>query len=559
MNHFSEKQNINNNKLIFGDNLKELEKLRKKLVFFDFIYLDPPFNSKEEYNLFLPDCYKRIMAEQKSAFKDTWSWFDKNLPSGCDTKDMELQNLGVTLAKFGMYGEQASSLKSYIEIIKKTDLSTAAYLLFMASRLAGLHSVLKETGSIMVHMDDSANHHLKVLMDIIFGSQNYINEIIWKRSYARNDSNKFGRIHDCILYYAKNCKFKYWNSEVRTDLDPDYVKKNYRYDDRDGRGLYMLDNLTAPGGRGPLYEFFGVTRNWRYTEKNMHALYNDGRIRVKEGTVPLFKRYLNKNKGRALQDLILDINPLSPQEKERLGYPTQKPVKLLKRFLEAACLPNGSVLDPFCGCGTTLAAAQELGMTWTGIDLGIEGVRLVSKRMEKVYGLKEQQDFVIEGVPNKDEDFDLLGWAEKSFGNELERWVCSTLGAGQTKRVGDGGIDGFLFLQLPDKTIIQIGLQVKSGKTNINDIRAFVTALNMHNCAFGLFIMRPNENTEIRKKNCKDHGLIKIENKNIYKITFMDTNEVIDIAHGDNSLVNFLGLPESVEIITTDFNIKGLK
>ena len=249
-----------------------------------------------------------------------------------------------------------------------------AYMSMMAPRLVELRRVLKLTGSLYLHCDPTASHFLKLLMDAIFGPANFRTEIIWKRTSAHSDTRQgrrqHGRIHDVLLFYTKNDDWN-WNP-VYTEYDREYVENFYRFVEPDGR-RYGLWDLTGPGGAAkgnPSYEVMGVRKYWRYTQEKMSELIAQGRVvQVNPGAVPWYKRYLDEMPGVPLQDLWTDIRPIGSQAAERLGYPTQKPVALLERIIQVSSSEGDTVLDPFCGCGTTIAAAQKLGRRWIGIDI----------------------------------------------------------------------------------------------------------------------------------------------------------------------------------------------
>ena len=244
-----------------------------------------------------------------------------------------------------------------------------AYLVMMTPRLVELRRVLKPTGSIYLHCDPTASHYLKLLMDSIFGKERFLTEITWKRTSAHSDTRQgrrqHGRVHDLIFFYSKSDRWT-WNP-LYTEYDESYVEESYRYVDPETGRRYRLDNLTGPGGAAkgnPSYEVLGVTRYWRYSEKRMAALLKEGRVvQTRPGAVPAYKRYLDEMPGVPLQDVWTDIRPIGSRARERLGYPTQKPQALLERIIEASSNEGDVVFDPFCGCGTAVAAAREAETT----------------------------------------------------------------------------------------------------------------------------------------------------------------------------------------------------
>jgi DNA modification methylase len=265
-----------------------------------------------------------------------------------------------------------------------------AYIVMLAARLVELHRILKPTGTLFLHCDPSAGHYIKIIMDAIFGDR-LINQISWKRSTAHSDAKQgakhLGRITDLIFWYAKSDT---WTHNVQyTPYDEDYVNEFYKEVEEGTGRRYALDNLTGPGGKkkgNPSYEVMGITRYWRYSQDKMNALIQAGRIVQKSpGSVPRYKRYLDEMPGLSLQDMWSDIKPLQSRSKESLGYPTQKPVALLERIIKMASNPGDVVLDPFCGCGTTIAAAQSLNRTWIGIDIGQIAIEITRKRIENIF------------------------------------------------------------------------------------------------------------------------------------------------------------------------------
>ena len=255
-----------------------------------------------------------------------------------------------------------------------------SYLIMMAVRLLELRRVLKPTGSIYLHCDPTASHSLKLVMDTIFRQENFRNEIIWHRTNAKGlASKRFASNHDVVLYYSKTLKTPFQPQYV--PHDPDYVRKFYRHVEPETGRRYTLDNLANPNKNRPnlTYEFLGVTRVWRWTKGRMQKAYEDGLVmQTSRGAVPRLKRYLDEQEGRAVDDIWSDMAPIHAHSKEGLGYPTQKPRALLERIIKASSNEGDTVLDPFCGCATTLVACEFLGREWVGIDLSPKAAELVS-------------------------------------------------------------------------------------------------------------------------------------------------------------------------------------
>jgi adenine-specific DNA-methyltransferase len=337
------------NRLIYGDNLLAMAallagdeltpSLRGKV---DLIYIDPPFDSKADYRtkVSLPgvELEQRPTVIEQFAYSDTWSD------------------------------------------------GTASYLAMITPRLILMRELLSETGSIYVHLDWHVSHYVKLVMDEVFGKSNFVNEIIWKRQTAKGDitqgATHMGRIHDCIFLYGKS-ETRIWNP-VFTPYDEKYIDDFYRHADPDGR-RFQLSDTSAPGGASkgnPHYEFLGITRYWRFSEKRMHELYTQGRIvQTKPGTVPRQKRYLDEMPGVPLQDLWVDIQPIQSQARESIEYGTQKPESLLERIVKASTNSHSIVADFNGGSGTTAAAAEKLGRRWITTDLGKPACMIMRKRL----------------------------------------------------------------------------------------------------------------------------------------------------------------------------------
>ncbi|MCS7069333.1 MAG: DNA methyltransferase [Meiothermus sp.] len=449
-----------NRTLYFGDNLKILrEHIPDESV--DLVYLDPPFNSKADYNVIFKEHAGKGPGAQITAFEDTWHW-------GYESE----ATLREVVERHGNLGEFLDYL---VRILGKNDLS--AYLVMMAVRLLELHRVLKPTGSLYLHCDPTASHYLKVILDQIFGPGNFRNEVIWKRTSAHNDPRKWGRVHDVLLFYSKGETYT-WNP-VYLPHEEDYLTR-FRRQDPDGR-RWTDGDLTAKGltGGGYDYEYEGVRSLWRVPLTTMQKLHEEGRLHFTQdkagNTIGIrLKRYLDELPGVSIQDTITDIPPINSQAKERLGYPTQKPTALLKRILEASSNPEDVVLDPFCGCGTALAAAEELGRAWIGIDVTHLAIALIQNRLKRDYDLDAGKDYQVEGTP---QDLSSAQFLFEKDPHQFQLWAVGLLG-GQPygdprkgKKGADTGIDGAIFLNTGAK-VEKLIVQVKGGKNvNVSAVR----------------------------------------------------------------------------------------
>jgi DNA modification methylase len=434
-----------------GDNLEQLRKLPDACV--DLIYIDPPFNSNRNYEVFWGE------TKEKRSFEDRHE-------------------------------------------------STQAYIEFMRPRCVELRRVLKPTGSFYYHCDWHASHYVKVMLDQIFGENNFQSEIIWRRNLAKGLAfTGFPNNHDSIFYYGGGETLTFNRPFIKYDLEnlDEKTESKYSLRDADGR-RYQLTSLLNPAQNRPnlTYEFLGVKRVWRWTRERMDEAYKQGLVvQPRPGAVPRFKRYLDEQQGRPVDTIWTDIPPINSQSDERLGYPTQKPVALLERIIKASSNENDIVLDAFCGCGTALVAAQNLKRQWIGIDVSPTACRVMAKRLRDVCGLKEDEalwkigrGFVVRDLP----------WSEEKLRAippfEFENWAVIALGGIPNKvQVGDHGIDGRIFpvAAAADRQKAAEGnlafmddwypIQVKQkDKTGRPDVQQFIGVMTTHNRKKGFFV-----------------------------------------------------------------------
>ena len=446
------------NLLYYGDNLDILRRyVAGESV--DLVYLDPPFNSARNYNVLFGRHDTHDVADdaaQIQAFGDTWVW--------TPTTDEQYASL--------MAGEVpprvADAVGAFRTLLGEND--AMAYLVNMAPRLVEMHRVLKQTGSLYLHCDPTMSHYLKVLLDGIFGPQFFRNELIWKRTSSHSSAKKYAPVHDVILYYSKSKKLT-WNTP-RTGYDEEYLDKYYHFDDGDGR-LYWRADLCAAGTRNgrsgvPWHGLDPTAKgmHWKFAVETLDDLDKEGRIYWAKGGQgwPQYKRYRDELKGLVVSDIWTDIDHINPVAAERLGYPTQKPIALMERILEASSNPGDVVLDPFCGCGTTVDAAQRLGRTWLGIDVTYIAIDLIAKRLKHIYGDTITDQYDIEGIP-RDRAGAFALFTQSPF--DFERWAVSLINAQPNeKQVGDKGIDGVARFPIDAKGGLgRILVSVKGGKT----------------------------------------------------------------------------------------------
>jgi site-specific DNA-methyltransferase (adenine-specific) len=472
------------NKLYFGDNLGVMrEHLADESV--DLIYLDPPFNSKRDYNLLFKTPKGHESDAQITAFEDTWHWGPQ-----AEHEFAEILHQANT--------DVAGIIQALRSFLGQNDMM--AYLVMMANRLLEMHRVLKSTGSIYLHCDPTASHYLKIVLDGVFSPENFHNEIIWRRSGAHNSARRYGPIHDTIFFYSKTKKYT-WNTIYRPYLVghvESYFKKH------DERGRYWSNALTGAGTRngesGQPWHGFDPTmkgRHWAIpsaltdelgideslsVQEKLDALLAENCINLPEGDgLPEYRQYLHLSKGTKLQDIWAyqphtkgtvyghpdecideDVRWIGKRgDRERLGYPTQKPLSLLERMLSASSNEGDVVLDPFCGCGTAVHAAQKLKRQWIGIDITHLAISLIEKRLRDAFpGVV----YEVEGTPK-----DLAGAQDLATRSkyQFQWWACSLVHAQpfQGKKKGaDSGIDGLIFFQDDAGAAKKIIVSVKGGE-----------------------------------------------------------------------------------------------
>ncbi len=461
--------------LYYGDNLDILRRyLKDESV--DLVYLDPPFNSAQNYNAFFQEKDGSGAASQIRAFEDTWHW------------DIETKRAYDTVTE--QPGKVSDVMQAFYTFLGGNDMM--AYLTMMAPRLVELRRVLKPTGSLYLHCDPTASHYLKLLLDATFGQASFRNEIIWKRTTAKSLAfRSLPNNHDVLLLYSKDEKFV-WNRPFRPyDLANlgEKTEKKYCLKDEDGR-LYTLGDLNNPNPDRPnlTYEFLGHKKVWRWTKDRMETAYKAGIVvQPSPGAVPRVKRYLDEQEGWPLDDVWDDIPPLNSQAKERLGYPTQKPVALLERIIQASSNPGDIVLDPFCGCGTTVDAAQRLGRKWIGIDITQLAISLIKNRLQETHGKRIKIETV--GEPASPADAAALAEQDKY---QFQWWALGLVGARpvEQKKGADHGIDGKILFRDDPKAAKpeQIIIQVKGGKTGVKDVRDLRGVLDREKAAIGVLI-----------------------------------------------------------------------
>lgn len=491
-----------------GDNLEiltELQLIPDESV--DLIYLDPPFNSQQTYNVVYKD--SRAQAE---AFKDYWSW-DEAAPQYAALLDAT-----TTPAKL------RTLLRGLRDALIDDDADLLAYIAMMAPRLIVLHRALKKTGGLYLHCDPTASHYLKMLLDAIFGSSSYRNEIIWKRTGAHSAAKRFGPVHDVIFFFSKS-KSYIW-TDPRIGYDDAYLNKYYKYDDGDGR-LYWRNSITAAGTRngssGKPWRGFDPGKqgsHWKFTVEKLEELDAAGKLYwPQKGGWPQIKRYRDELKGMPISDVWDDIDKINPAGNERLGYPTQKPLALLDRIVGASSRPGDLVLDPFCGCGTTIEACERMGRRWIGVDIAAKAVEVTEGRFEK-------HGWVAPDVRWYPPDIDAAKAlaARPSGGQKFEIWALRKIRAVR-RRKHDRGIDGESFFRDAEGRMTHALVSVKSGKLNPGMVRDLRGTMERERVPVGVLVTLNEPSKEMRHE-ATHAGFLSVGGEQIPRLQFLTVEQI---------------------------------
>lgn len=519
------------NLLYYGDNLDVMRKhIHDETV--DLCYIDPPFNSKRNYN----QIYNNIGREdraQAQAFVDTWTWDDH--ANDC----------------FGQILTNANGVQTRqsIELIRGLDTvlgrgSLLAYIVSMTVRIAEIRRVLKPTGSFYLHCDPTASHYLKPMCDAIFVSQggDFKNEIIWKRTSSHNDAaqglSRFGREHDSILFYTRQQKPK-WNLQF-APYHEKYLSQHYANVEKGTKRRYKTSDLTAakPGG-DTSYEWKGVRppkgRYWAYSRENMERFEAEGRLvyAAKSG-MPRLKHYLDEMPGVPLGDVWDDIPPINSQARERLGYPTQKPEALLERIIKSNSNEDDVVLDAYCGCGTTTSVAQSLKRRWIGIDITYQSISLVLRRLEQAFGSKVLDYITINGIPRDMESAIALAHKrDDRVRKEFEKWAVLTYTSNRAiindRKGADQGVDGVAYFLIGRRQNAKIIFQVKSGHVDRGDVAKLRGDMQREDATIAVLITLEKP-TGPMLKEAKGAGTYRHDmmNKSYDKIQIVTVKEIIE-------------------------------
>lgn len=439
---------MENRTLFFGDNLQVIEE-RIPDNFFDLIYLDPPFNSNRNYNVLFKEG-KIDSTAQIHAFEDTWEWTPPTIKLFDSLKESNNPQISILM-------------NSLYEIIQPTPMM--AYLVNMTARLIPLRRVLKETGSIYLHCDPTASHYLKIILDVVFGKQNFRNEIIWHYGgWTHQKMSRFPKKHDVILFYTKE--------DSKAEFNP----------------------ISIPWTRE---EYINLRKQAIHKDENGREYIYDERGNAGA------KRYLDiaLREGRPI-DSVWDIRPITSSSKERQGYPTQKPESLLDRIIQASSKEGDWVLDPFCGCGTTVAVSEKLKRNWVGIDISMQAVNVIKERMTNHYpGLRIN----IDGIPMDFESAESLALKDKFA---FQDWAITLVGAnppsGESKKGADRGIDGIILFRektnYANPTLRKILVQVKGGGAGRGDVAKLKGDMERENAPMGILIILKEPTSEMRRE-----------------------------------------------------------
>lgn len=461
------------NRLYFGDNL---EILRKEIASesVDLVYLDPPFNSNATYNVLFAEKSGKKSAAQIAAFDDTWQW---GLESEASYHE--------TVTGGGKLGDLLQAFRGFLG---QNDMM--AYLVMMAARLKELHRVLKPTGGLYLHCDPTASHYLKLLLDAIFGPFCFRNEIVWKRTSGRKGITQLGRVHDIIFFYTRSNELT-WNPPTIAQ-DESNARGHDIMKDEEGR-WYRVSDFSG-GGSGPPRSFNGVEiappagRHWAFDQAGIDRLLSEDQIIFSAKGTPRLKTYLDQLPGIAVHDVWTDVEPINAAAAERLGYPTQKPEALLERIIRASSNEGDLVLDPFCGCGTTIAVAERLHRRWIGIDITHLAMTLMRHRLQNAFG-PNLSPYVVEGVPKDVDSAQLLAMQDRY---KFEWWALGLVDARPAhdkRKGGDTGFDGVIYFFDDESGIAKkIVVQVKSGSVAVNQIRDLKAVRDREKAEIAAFI-----------------------------------------------------------------------
>lgn len=471
------------NRLYYGDNLTIMSEWPSHMV--DLIYLDPPFNSNRQYNAIYKDETGRPLPDQIEAFCDMWELDDE--------RERAIRSMPVLMRENGIDDATVEFWRLWMRALRDTQPRLLAYLSYMAQRLLVMHRVLKPTGSLYLHCDPTASHYIKALLDAIFGHGNFRNEIIWGYTGpTTREARQFARKHDTLLFYTRGKAWTFNADAVRVPYSAETIARRKR---AEGKQSVISASAETTGRRSEA----------------------EAERRFGGGKVP--------------EDWWTDI-PVLTNQKERIGYKTQKPMKLLERIIAASSNPGDVVLDPFCGCATTMEAAQKLGRDWIGIDIAIHAVKRVARvRLTERLGLVEGEDFTVEGVPRTVEGARDL-WQRDKY--HFQKWAVEQVeGFVTTKRSADGGVDGRVYYAVPHaKDLQSMVIEVKGGaNVGIGVLRELKGVLDYDNALMaGLIVMDTPGTVKARNfaKFMAEAGTLEILGIEYPRMQLLTVSEILD-------------------------------
>jgi len=492
------------NLLYFGDNLKVMREFIKDESV-DLIYLDPPFNSNASYNILFRSPLEPATAQVK-AFEDTWRW-DTEAQAAFDAVQQRSPDTFRLLL----------ALKSFLDTS-----DVMAYLAMMAIRLVEMHRVLKPTGSLYLHCDPTASHYLKILLDGIFGGAAYQNEVVWQRATPKGHAfTRFPSSHDVLLAYRKT-KQAIWNPQYIPHREA-YIASHYRNIEPETGRRFRLDNCLNPNSNRPnlTYEWNGLTRVWRWTRDKMQTLHDEGRILYSKSGMPNYKRYLDEMPGSPVTSVWTDIAPVNSQADERIGYPTQKPLTLLKRIILAASNPGDVVLDPFCGCGTAIEASAVLDRRWIGIDVTYVAIKVIRDRLKKHL---PQEKYQVRGIPR---DVEAARRLAEQTPHEFQNWAISELGGNSRGKGGDRGIDGDIVFMTGRDQYGRAIISVKGSKyVAPAALRELIGTVKRERAECGILICFGPPSREMRRE-AAEAGQVDLSGGNLPRIRIVTVEELL--------------------------------
>ncbi|MDR2690928.1 MAG: restriction endonuclease [Dysgonamonadaceae bacterium] len=515
------------NQLYYGDNLEILQdNIPDGSV--DLCYIDPPFNSNRDYNQIYNNIGKDVA--QATAFTDTWEW-DRAAVEGLKRFDLVKGDKKIPL-------KTKHLIAGLFKVLERG--SMMAYIISITQRIIEIYRVLKPTGSFYLHCDPTASHYLKLILDSVFceNGGDFKNEIVWRRHYSHNDGKKFGCIHDIILFYTKSKNYTY--NRQHYAYTNEYALKKYNGIDEKTLRRFRSVSMNAPGQGDAKY--FGDKlleppkgTHWRWSQDRINESIENGIIYFTKNGVPRYKQFLDEMEGVPVQDTWTEFYGLSSHDKERLGYPTQKPEALMEIIINASSNIGDVVLDAYCGCGTTVAVAQRLKRKWIGIDITYQSIYVILKRLEEHFGKKIINHIEISGIPRDIESAKALAHKkEDKTRKEFEKWAVITYsnneGTPNEKKGADKGIDGVLNIYWnADAEAKEVLFSVKSGHVSVAQIRDFLHVIDRENAAAGVFITL-EEPTKPMILEAKSAGTVTIPltGQSVEKLQIVSIQEILD-------------------------------